>query len=175
MTLGESVGLRYDTSIDAGIDALERLIKRGTLSDAQRARVHALTRKFRMTDEEVLRPVLRNTQWLPDGTRKTFTAADLYKFLLDVRDRYEERGKYAPGARTEGQEEAPATRKLWITDEQLEAELKAKWPELAGPLGLGASQTLALLRDLRDRYEERGRYAPAAAREAEQPTEEVKP
>ena len=61
----------------------------GKLPEPERARIHALTRKITVSDEDLI-PLARNA-YHPDGE-----SADVYSALQDLRDRYEERGKYAP-------------------------------------------------------------------------------
>lgn len=53
-------------------------------------RVHAETRTVRMTDEELALIYGASEYCRPDGT------LDSLAMLMDLRDRYEERGKYAP-------------------------------------------------------------------------------
>jgi len=73
--------------LDARLTELVEWIKQGT-PDAARARIHALTRKFTMSDEDLYR--LEQECFQLDGEIELHA-------LRDLRDRYEERGKYAPG------------------------------------------------------------------------------
>jgi len=74
--------------LDARIDELVAWIKQGT-PDAARARIHALTRKVSLSDQEIENLVnhIATTCYPRMGLREQ---------LFDLRDRYEERGKYAP-------------------------------------------------------------------------------
>lgn len=197
--------------VDAVIDSVEELIKRGKLSDAQRARVHALskpyytdldaeglqliendlaaliaagkvpelararlhaaTRKVRMTDEDLHEMV----------TAEGMVHMTIFNYLQDLRDRYEEIGMYAAVAgrklssggivdlksllnlalQLPEPERAllhAATRKVRMTDEEL-AEKVSQVMHTDEP----AVALRFLLQQIRDRYEEIGKYAPAAA------------
>lgn len=63
------------------------------LPESERARIHALTRKVTMSDEELRR--LYEQDCIARGIRPNHEAFD---FACDLRDRYEERGPHAPVA-----------------------------------------------------------------------------
>ena len=77
----------------------------GTLPEPERARIHALTRKVTMSDESLI-PLARKA-YHPDGE-----SADVHSALKDLRDQYEERGKYAvtsPATQALSKESQPET------------------------------------------------------------------
>jgi hypothetical protein len=67
---------------------IETLEKGGQIPEDARARLHALTRKVRMTDEDI-------DKWLVAEDWKSVDSEGVAA-LRDLRDRYEELGKYAP-------------------------------------------------------------------------------
>jgi hypothetical protein len=85
------------------IEYLESIPLRGVfLPEPERARIHALTRKITMSDEEIgaiLHEVLNHCHI----DTRVFgncgeTVGAIHQALMDLRDRYEERGKHAPAA-----------------------------------------------------------------------------
>lgn len=68
------------------------LIEAGKVSEPERARLHDLTRKVRMTDDDCADVVM---QWA-EQRRVEPAGGSIIDLVLDLRDRYEEIGKYAP-------------------------------------------------------------------------------
>ena len=80
---------KYKDTIDMIITDLESMVRDQELTEPARARIHALTRKLTMSDEDLKNMALDFGPWYE---------ADIIGALQDLRDRYEERGKYAPYA-----------------------------------------------------------------------------
>lgn len=83
------------------------------IEPALRARLHAATRKVRMTDEDLKAMIglLHRNRSVPldDVVSMPPRPSDYLELLRDLRDRYEDIGKYAPAARETQQppEEVP--------------------------------------------------------------------
>ena len=85
--------------LDARIHELVQWVKENGPETA-RARIHALTRKVTMSDEDLKASIgrLHREKSVPidDLTSLPPKPSDYLGMLQDLRDRYEERGKYAP-------------------------------------------------------------------------------
>lgn len=71
-------------------ELIEGRVRKGLMGEDERARIHALTRKVSMTDADLMR-------YAPKGYHGLVEIRWI-DALKDLRDRYEERGKYAPAA-----------------------------------------------------------------------------
>lgn len=80
----------YQEAVQLITNDLAVLIEAGKVSEPERARLHDLTRKVRMTDED-LDKQLRCLEVV-------YNPMAVRNLVLELRDRYEERGKYAPAA-----------------------------------------------------------------------------
>lgn len=95
-------------NLDERLSELNSWIKQNGPETA-RARINALTRKTTMSDEDIQTTALKiYDEWADDADVDT---AALRHALLDLRDRYEERGKYAisPATPAPAPESQPAT------------------------------------------------------------------
>lgn len=82
-------------SLDLLVAGIEMIVNADGLTEPHRARLHALTRKVRMTDRDLDRIVADRTEGMTVSLSTSCFVCAMYEALLDLRDRYEESGKYA--------------------------------------------------------------------------------
>jgi hypothetical protein len=68
------------------------------LTEPERARLHAATRKVRMTDKDLVSLLEAAMPTHHPADTLLVSVAEVSRFVRDLRDRYEEIGKYAPAA-----------------------------------------------------------------------------
>ena len=125
-------------------------IEQGHVSEPERARIHALTRpKDAISDEQIAAEL-----------RELTDRPDVLAYVLDLRDRLN-------------------PRKVTMSDGDLESILSETWSRVVTNAGRPLTNQVEdaavnALRDLRDRYEERGKYATAANAPAPPDSEAVR-